>query len=55
MDSLRHFLGEVVVAPIVEEPVVQPELIDGGQLVPKPLVQILDGFRIPFHGASSGM
>ncbi|WP_207633531.1 TetR/AcrR family transcriptional regulator [Escherichia coli] len=42
-------LGHLQQAPIVEHPVVQPVLIDGGQFAAQPLVQIIDDLRVALH------
>ncbi len=44
-------LGHLQQAPIVEKPVVQPVLVDGGELVAQALVEIIDDFRVALHGA----
>ena len=46
---LAPFLGQVPVAPIVQQPVVQPVLVDGGQLVPQAAVEIFNDLCIAFH------
>src|SRR5262249_28516959 len=43
------FLGERPIAPIVQQPVMQPILIYGRELVPQPLVEIIDDAGIAFH------
>src|SRR5262249_53458773 len=48
---LAPFLGERPIAPIVQQPVMQPILIDGRELVPQPLVEVVDDTGIAFHGA----
>src|SRR5262249_10292161 len=47
---LAPLLGEVAVAPIVQEPVMQPVLVDGGELVPERLVEIVDDGCVAAHG-----
>ena len=44
-------LGEVLEAPVVENSVVQPILIDGRQLMAESLVQVLDDALIALHGS----
>jgi hypothetical protein len=59
--SMLHFFdrflssvpGERLVAPIVEETVMQPALIDRRQLAAKTPVEILDDHRIASHAAHS--
>src|SRR4029077_15231551 len=46
---LAPLLGERFVAPIVEQTIMQPILIDRGQLVPQRLVEIIDDTRLPSH------
>ena len=46
---LAPLLGERLVAPIVEQPVMQPVLVDGRQFVPQALVEKIDDARIAFH------
>ena len=53
IDSLRHYLGQRSQAPIVQQPVVQPVLVDGGEFVPQRPVEIFDDFGIAFHVHSS--
>ena len=50
IDSLRHFLARILAAPIVEQAVMQPILVDGGQLVPQRLVEIFDDLGVALHG-----
>ncbi len=42
-------LGERLVAPIVEKPVMQPVLIDRRQLVAQAGVKVFDNFGIALH------
>src|SRR6185437_1096603 len=44
-------LGHLQQAPIVEEPVMQPVLADGGELAAEALVEIVDDFWVALHGA----
>ena len=44
-------LGHLQEAPIVQDPVVQPVLVDGGELMTQALVEIVDDFGIALHGA----
>src|ERR1051325_7801712 len=46
---LAPLFGERLVAPVVEQAVVQPILVDGGQLVPQPPVEELDDARLTAH------
>src|SRR5262249_2609816 len=39
---LAPVLGEGAVAPIVQEPVMQPVLVDRGELVPQPAIEIFE-------------
>src|SRR5262249_14397229 len=48
---LAPLLGERAIAPIVQQAIVQPILVDGGQLVPQPAVEIFDDGRIALHAA----
>ena len=50
---LALLLGEPGEAPIVEQPIVQPILIDGGELVRQRLVEIFDDARISLHSSLS--
>ena len=50
---LPLLLGELGVAPIVEQPVMQPVLIDGGELAGQRLIEILDDPWIALHSLSS--
>ena len=53
LDGFRApFLGEILEAPVVEQPVVQPVLVDRGQFVAERLVQEIDDFWIALHGAT---
>src|SRR5215470_2887542 len=47
---LAPFLGEIAVAPVVQHPVVNPVLVDGGELAAQPFVEIFDDPRIALHG-----
>jgi hypothetical protein len=49
---LAPLLGEILVAPIIEQPVMQPVLVDGRELVAERLVQIFDDFGIALHDAT---
>ena len=54
LDRFRlPFLGEIAKTPIVEQPVMQPVLIDGGQFVAQPLVQIFDDLGVALHASRS--
>ena len=54
LDRFRApFLGEVEETPIVEQPVVNPVLVDRGELRAKTLVEIFDDFGIALHGGYS--
>ena len=44
-------LGHVQQAPIVQEPVMQPVLVDGGEFAAQALVEIIDDFWVALHGA----
>src|ERR1700722_10245305 len=46
---LAPLLGERLVAPVAEQPVMQPVLIDRRQLVPKRLVEVIDDARLALH------
>ncbi|MNU06108.1 hypothetical protein D3C72_2511750 [compost metagenome] len=46
LPGLGHFLQP----PIVEHPVVQPVLVDGGELGAQPLVEIFDDLLVALHG-----
>ena len=48
---LAPLLRQVFVAPVVEQPVMQPILIDRRQLVPKRFVEKLDDFRVTLHNS----
>src|SRR6266516_667854 len=48
---LAPFLGQRPVTPIVQQPVMQPVLVDGGKLVPQTTVEKLDDSCIALHGA----
>ncbi len=48
---LALLLGELGVAPVVEQAVVQPVLIDGGEFARQRLIEILDDCRIALHFA----
>src|SRR5262249_54999071 len=48
---LAPFLGQRPVAPIVQQPVMQPVLVDGGKLVPQTTVEKLDDSCVALHGA----
>jgi hypothetical protein len=53
LDGFRApFLGEILEAPVVEQAIVQPILIDRGQFVPERLVQEIDDLWIALHGAT---
>jgi hypothetical protein len=43
--------GHLQQAPIVQEPVVQPVLVDGGKLAAQALVQVIDDFGVALHDA----
>ena len=47
---LAPLLGEPVEPPIVEQPIMQPILIDGREFAAQPLVEIFNDFGIAFHG-----
>src|SRR5918997_5772386 len=42
-------LGEALVAPIIQEPVMQPVLVDRRQLAAQAAIEILDNLRIALH------
>src|SRR4029079_1567781 len=44
-------LGHFQKAPIVQEPVMQPVLADGGEFAAQALVEIIDDFWVALHGA----
>ena len=46
---LAPLFGERFVAPIVEQAIMQPILIDRGQFVPQRLVEKIDDTRLPSH------
>ena len=46
---LAPLLGQILVAPIFEQPIVQPVLVDRGQFVPKCLVEKFDDFSVTLH------
>jgi hypothetical protein len=46
---LAPLLRQVLVAPVVEQPIVQPVLIDRCQLMPQRFVEKLDDFRVTLH------
>ena len=46
---LAPFLRQVAVAPIVQEPVMQPVLVDGRQLMPQAAVEIFNDSCIALH------
>jgi hypothetical protein len=48
---LSPFLGQREVAPIVQQPVMQPVLVDGGELMPEATVEIFDDPCVALHGA----
>src|SRR5262249_29983561 len=48
---LAPFLGQREVAPIVQQPVMQPVLVDGGELMPQATVEIFDDSCVALHGA----
>ena len=50
---LAPLLGEIFVAPIVQQPVMQPVLVDRGEFVPKRLVEIFDDFGVALHITNS--
>jgi hypothetical protein len=45
------FLRQRAISPILQEPVVQPVLIDGGELVPQASIEILDYPGVALHDA----
>jgi hypothetical protein len=47
---LAPLLGKRPIAPIVQQPIVQPVLVDGGELVPKAFVEIFDDACVALHG-----
>ena len=47
---LAPFLGQGLVAPVVEQPVMQPILVDRGELVPQASIEIFDDFCVALHG-----
>ena len=49
---LAPILGEVAVAPVVQQPVMQPVLVDGRQFVPQAAVEIFDDLGVALHGAN---
>src|SRR5215510_15232491 len=48
---LAPLLRQILVAPVVEQPVVKPILIDRRQFVPKRFVEKLDDFRVTLHNS----
>jgi len=53
LDGFRApFLGEVLDAPVVQQAVMQPVLVDRGQFVAERLVQVFNNFRFALHGAT---
>jgi hypothetical protein len=52
VDRFMAFIfGETCHAPVVEQAVVQPVLVDGRQLVAKRDIEMLDDLRIALHGS----
>src|SRR5262245_18956422 len=47
---LAPFLGEVPVAPVVQHPVVNPVLVDCGELAAQPFVELFNDSGIALHG-----
>src|SRR5580704_10152241 len=52
---LAPLLGERLVAPIVEQPVMQPVLVDCRQFVPQRLIEEVEDSRIAFHDRAPAM
>src|SRR5712671_4460487 len=50
---LAPLLGERLEAPVVEQAIVQPVLVDGRELMPQTAVEILDDFRVALHVSQS--
>src|SRR6202044_3788274 len=50
---LAPLLGEIAIAPIVQQPVMQPILVDRGKFMPQGLVEIIDDDRLTAHGSVS--
>jgi hypothetical protein len=48
-------LGHLQEAPIVEQPVVQPVLVNGSELVTQSLVKIFDDFGVALHDELQGL
>ena len=46
---LAPMFGEIPIAPVVEQPVMQPILVDGCQLSAQRGIEILNDFRIALH------
>ena len=46
---LAPFLREVLVAPIVEDAVMQPILVDGGEFAAQPAIEIFDDLGVSAH------
>ena len=47
---LAPVFGQRLEAPIFQQAIVQPVLVDGGQLVPQAAVEIFDDFGVALHG-----
>src|SRR6266700_5144598 len=47
---LAPLLGQGLVAPIVQQPIMQPVLVDRGQLMPQAAVEIFDDFCVALPG-----
>ena len=43
------FSGEGAIAPVFEQPIMQPVLVDGGKLVPQPTIEIFDDAGVASH------
>ena len=54
LDRFRALLlGELAVAPVLQQPVVKPVLVDGAELQKQRLVKPLDDLFFAFHGFCS--
>src|ERR1700735_4776995 len=46
---LAPLLGEILVAPVAEQPIMQPVLVDGRQFMPERLVEVIDDAGLALH------
>src|SRR3954452_5349228 len=47
---LAPIFAERLVAPVLEQPIMQPILVDRGHLMPQAAVEIIDDFGVALHG-----